>query len=232
MYAILFDIDGTLLQTGGAGQLAFARAFANDFDVLEISRDVPFAGRTDRAIALDLMKAHGVTPSDANWTLFTQRYLEYLPGALADAKGAVLPGVVQIIDELAARSDVALGLVTGNVRAGAGMKLEHYQIADRFTFGGFGDHTVNRNDVAAAAIEAAAQHVGDIRDLAGAMVIGDTIHDITCARSIDAFAVAVATGSSPRSELQEGQPDLLLDDLTAPDELMQAVEEALRRAGC
>ena len=100
MYAVFFDIDGTLLLTGGAGQLAFAETFAEEFGVLEISRDVPFAGRTDRAISLDLMAVHGVEPNEENWNRFREGYLARLPAALARQRGEVLPGIFELLDAL------------------------------------------------------------------------------------------------------------------------------------
>ena len=237
---MLFDIDGTLLLTGGAGQRAFAQTFAHEFGVAEISRDVAFAGRTDRAISQDLMAAHGVDPSEANWRRFREGYVERLPAALEEVSGRVLPGILPLLDELGRRANVALGILTGNMRDGAQMKLRHYGLGQRFSFGGYGDDAYCRDEVAAAAVDAAERHL-EVRnegarqleiDLArsgadgrgGIMVIGDTVHDVTCARSIGACAVAVATGHTPRSELSTEDPDLLLDDLSDHQMLLHAID--------
>jgi len=233
VYAVLFDIDGTLVQTGGAGQLAFAEAFAAEFGVEWLSGAVPFAGRSDRAIATDLMRAHGVETSTENWARFQAAYLDRLPSALARRAGRVLPGVPELLDELDALVHPLCGLLTGNVRRGAQHKLTYYGLAERFDFGGFGDDVHDRCDIAAAALaEAERKYIarnggGPDSRLAGVMVIGDTVHDITCARSIGALAVAVPTGGSTREQLAAAQPDLLLDDLTDAKPLLDAIRAAI-----
>ena len=230
MYAVLFDIDGTLLQTGGAGQLAFAETFTAEFGVRELSGAVPFAGRSDRAISMELMQLHGVIASEANWRRFRAAYLERLPAALVARRGRVLPGVAPLLQSLVALRQPLVGLLTGNVRAGAEQKLAHYGLMQHFSFGGFGDEKNERCDIAAAAVAearrvAAARHGGP-RELSGVMVIGDTVHDISCARSIGAVAVAVPTGGASREELADARPDLLLDDLSAPAPLLELVMAA------
>jgi phosphoglycolate phosphatase-like HAD superfamily hydrolase len=238
VYAILFDIDGTLVSTGGAGQLAFAETFAAEFGVETLSGKVPFAGRSDQAIASDLMRVHGVDPHEENWQRFRAGYLERLPSALQRKQGRVLPGVVELLGEIAAAGHPLVGLLTGNIREGADHKLQHYGLAEHFSFGGFGDASPDRNGIAAAAL-AEAQRLAkeeyglasglEICELAGAMVIGDTIHDVSCARAIGAFAVAVPTGGATREELAAAKPDLLLDDLSDARPLLAEIERALGR---
>ena len=227
MYAVLFDIDGTLLHTGGAGQLAFAEAFAAEFGVEELSGAVPFAGRSDRAISLDLMNVHGVPPSEANWRRFRKSYLQRLPAALAKRQGRVLPGVVELLDELATHDHALVGILTGNIREGAHQKLTHYGLSDRFAFGGYGDECHYRDEIASMAAAEAKRHGADRRgaslELTGMMVIGDTVHDVTCARAIGALAVAVPTGGATREALAAAEPDLLLDDLSSPAELLKII---------
>jgi phosphoglycolate phosphatase len=232
VYAVLFDIDGTLVQTGGAGQLAFAETFAEQFGVPKLSGGVPFAGRSDRAIAFELMRAHGVAPTEVNWERFRAAYLERLPSALTRRQGHVLPGVIELLDELEQHSHPLVGLLTGNLHDGAMHKLSYYGLIDRFGFGGYGDRCDERCDIAAAALaeaqQAAAKRNGPANGngLLGAMVIGDTVHDITCARSINAFAVAVPTGNTSRETLAAAKPDLLLDDLSDAGRLLDVVLSA------
>lgn len=232
MYAVLFDIDGTLLHTGGAGQLAFAETFAAEFGVRELSGSVPFAGRSDRAIASDLMRVHGVAPTETNWERFRGAYLAQLPSALERRQGAVLPGVVGLLDELRRHEHPLIGLLTGNLRDGAMQKLTYYGLVERFGFGGFGDVSDDRCHIAAAALaeaeNAAASRKGRSIGprLSGAMVIGDTVHDVSCARSINAFAVAVTTGNTSREELAAAKPDLLLDDLSDPRAMLDVILSA------
>jgi phosphoglycolate phosphatase len=219
---VLFDIDGTLVHTGGAGHLAFADAFADEFGVRDLSGAVPFAGRSDRAIAFELMKVHGVPATEESWRRFRTSYLEHLPAALRRLEGRVLPGVTELLDELALHEHPLICLLTGNLRDGAVQKLTYYGLVDRFGFGGYGDVSDDRCDIAAAAL-AQAERAANGKRLSGAMVIGDTVHDISCARSINAFAVAVPTGNTPASELAAAKPDLLLDDLSDARLLLDVV---------
>ena len=224
MYAVLFDIDGTLLLSAGAGSKAFTAAFAELFGVDTTSSNVPFAGRSDRAIALDLMQIHGIEPSAENWHRFVEVYPRHLETTLPQCAGQILPGVVGLLDRLQEMEYVLIGLLTGNLRSGAMRKLSHYGLAERFRFGGFGDLSTDRNAIASQAYEQARFHARG--KLSGVMVIGDTEHDICCARSIDAVAVAVPTGFTPANQLSRHQPDLLLDDLTEIQPLLDRIESA------
>jgi len=214
MHICLLDIDGTLLLTGGAGQTAFAETLAAEFGIPEILTKVAFAGRSDRAIVADLFRHHGVAPSESNWQRFRAGYLNRLEAALAKHRGYVLPGVGELLTLLAARDDVALGLLTGNVREGARRKLVHYDLWHWFAFGGFGDDHLERNDIATAALAAAKLHVNGKSPVHGeVIVIGDTLTDIACGRTIGARCVAVATGHASIQELSGGRPDVLVETL-------------------
>ena len=231
MYTVLFDIDGTLLMTGGAGKLCFIETFREDFHVAGPNGDVAFAGRSDRAIALELMQVNGVEPSAENWQRFLTGYCRRIESSLAASTGCVLPGVVELLDEIAELDHVSVGLLTGNVEHGARAKLAHYGLAERFAFGGFGDRYTDRNDIAAAALRAADQHLtvnsnGTPPTFRGAMVIGDTVNDVKCARSIGAYTVAVATGPASAAELAASEPDLVLNDLTDADALLAELRSA------
>jgi len=219
MHICFLDIDGTLLSTGGAGQAAFARALAADFGIEPVNTDVLFAGRSDRAIATDLFIHHGLDPTVENWDRFRQAYVQQLDETLLAREGRVLPGVVGLLETLAARGDVALGLLTGNIREAARRKLTFYGLWDWFSFGGFGDVQVDRNLVAADALSAARQYLeqqrgGGNSDGEGQiLVIGDTLNDIACGRAIGARCVAVPTGHTSAEALRGAQPDLLVDTL-------------------
>lgn len=225
MHICLLDIDGTLILTGSAGHAAFAETLDHEFGIGEMNGDVQFAGRSDRAIVMDLFRHHGIEPSDANWQRFCRSYLGRLRSILAARKGRVLPGVEQLLTALSSRGDVAIGLLTGNIREGARHKLTHYGLWHWFPFGGFGDEHTERCDIAAAALAAAKAHLNPIlplpqgegsngRPLHGeVVVIGDTIHDIRCARSIGARCVAVATGHSSVDDLRADEPDIAVETL-------------------
>lgn len=229
MYAVLFDIDGTLLQTGGAGHVAFAEAFRDIFGLHEIPEGIGFAGRSDRAICQEIMERAGIDPTVENWQTFFDDYRLRLERVLDGLQGTVLPGVVDLLDVLQRDAHVALGLLTGNTEFGARAKTTAYGLADRFAFGGFGDVRTNRNDIAADALVAAQQFVENSdgeNALCGTMVIGDTPADVECGRAIDAYVVAVATGGSTFDELAACDPDLLLADLSEPQELLAAIDVA------
>jgi phosphoglycolate phosphatase len=221
MHICLLDIDGTLVLTGGAGQAAFAETLAVDFGIPEIKTKVAFAGRSDRAIVGDLFRDHEIELTDENWQRFCRGYLSRLDAFLAKHAGYVLPGVPALLRELASRGDIAIGLLTGNVREGARRKLGYYDLWHWFAFGGFGDEHVDRCGIAAMALEAAKLHLSaQPRALQyngnadrKVVVIGDTLHDITCGRSIGATCVAVATGHSSVDELSDGRPDLVTETL-------------------
>lgn len=216
MITLLFDIDGTLIRTGGAGKVAMEHALRGAFAVETIQDVVPFSGRTDPAIGHDLLTVHGHEPSAENVARLSEAYLRALPGALAKHGGEVLPGVRALLQELSQRNDVLLGLLTGNVREGARKKLAHFGLWDYFGFGGFGDLYTSRDDVARMAYRAAEEHAGRPIDPQSVWVIGDTPHDVSCARAVSANVVAVATGWHALDELHLTGADLVLEDLGDP----------------
>ena len=212
-HVCLFDIDGTLISSGGAGKSALVAALASEFGIEQVHDVVDFRGRTDRAIVTELLHCHNLgSCADAERRL-REGYLRHLPEHLKQSAGCVLPGVAELLATLRRRSDVAVGLLTGNIREGARIKLGHFGLFDHFTFGGFGDRHLDRDDVAREALaEVRARFNGTVA-AERIWVIGDTPLDIRCARAIGARAVAVVTGWHEREELEIHEPDLLLSDL-------------------
>jgi phosphoglycolate phosphatase-like HAD superfamily hydrolase len=213
MHLCFLDIDGTLISTAGAGQAAFVVTLTKDFGIPNVtSQGVAFAGRSDRAIALDLFQLYGIEPTPETWQRFCRHYVQRLEEVLPIHNGRVLPGVVPLLENLAARGDVALGLLTGNVHEAARRKLTHYGLWNWFPFGGFGDEHMDRNDIAASALAAGREHLNGTahREI---VVIGDTPNDIRCARSIGARAVAVPTGQTSIDILRAEKPDILVETL-------------------
>jgi phosphoglycolate phosphatase len=216
MHICFLDIDGTLVSTAGAGQAAFAVTLAKDFGITNVTTSgVAFAGRSDRAIALDLFQLYGIEPTLEVWNQFSIGYIKRLEEVLPIHNGRVLPGVVPLLEKLVARGDVALGLLTGNVREAARRKLTHYELWDWFPFGGFGDEHTDRCDIASAALQAARTHLNGsgLAPHGRLVVIGDTLNDITCGRSIGARCVAVPTGQTSADTLRTGEPDVLVATL-------------------
>lgn len=223
MPVILWDIDGTLIRSGGAGKDAMEGALLEAFNLAVVQGEVPYSGRTDRAIARDLLRVHGIDPSDANQTKLQEAYLARLPGSLSRSEGNVLPGVLQALAELKPRTDVLNGLLTGNIRRGARVKLGHFGLWEHFACGGFGDEHFDRDDVARMAYREVCSHRGCDVDPTDIWVIGDTPLDVRCARAIGAKAVAVATGWHPVEELATCQPDLCFPDLSDFSRLLAAI---------
>jgi phosphoglycolate phosphatase-like HAD superfamily hydrolase len=221
MPILLFDIDGTLVRTGGAGKAAMEAALKLAFNVHELCDVVEYSGRTDRAISRDLLTVHGLEPTSGNQSLLQQAYLSHLPESLKTYGGKVCPGVNELLRELRGRSGVVLGLLTGNIRVGAKHKLAHFGLWDFFACGGFGDEHFDRDDVARMAVAEMRTHLGREVDAGEVWVIGDTPLDVKCARAIGAKAVAVATGWHPLEELAEHEPDYVCADLSNPEELLR-----------
>lgn len=215
MNIFLFDIDGTLLASGGAGKAALETALVEDFGV-PLRVQVPYSGRTDRAIVRDLFRHHDLEETPANLQKLFDGYLRRLPDCLRRMNGRVLPGMGELLQLLRTRKHAHIGLLTGNVRAGARAKLGHFGLFDFFAFGGFGDHHFDRDDVAREALAAIRQHLHP--DLQGdrIWVIGDTPLDVQCARAIGARVVAVATGVHTVEQLAAASPDLTLRDMSDP----------------
>jgi phosphoglycolate phosphatase-like HAD superfamily hydrolase len=215
---LLFDIDGTLILTGGAGVRALDRAFHSLFGVHDVMLGVPLAGRTDLAILMDAATRvfPGFEPPPGWLDLFRQHYFTALAEELlVDAPGkGVLPGVRPALDALARVPGMHLALLTGNFRKGAEVKLGYFSLWDEFAFGAFGDESVDRNSLLPIALEHARERgIGPLapRDV---FVIGDTPYDVACALSGGAVAVGVTTGPYDRAALEGAGADVVLPDLS------------------
>lgn len=212
---VLFDIDGTLLHTGGAGVRAFGRTFATEFGLTHGTEQMRFAGRTDSGLVREFLTLHGIPPTTENFQRFCDAYVFWLEHHLRELAGGPCPGACEWLAELTALPDPPLlGLLTGNIRLGAQIKLRHYGLWDSFVTGGFGDDHEDRNEIARVAHARGSRLLGC--DLRGdeILVIGDTPLDIACGRAIGARCLAVATGGAKLDELQAHSPDWAVADLT------------------
>jgi phosphoglycolate phosphatase len=212
---VLFDIDGTLVHTGGAGTKAFARAFATEFGIPEGTERLKFAGRTDVSLVREFFTAQNIEPSPGNFERFFAAYLRWLREMIVDCKGGACRGVPEFYQALRAQAEPPLiGLLTGNIKQGARIKLERFDLWQWFPFGAFADDHEERDRIAAAALRRGSQEYG--RELRGeeVLVIGDTPLDIRCGRAIGAKVLAVATGGPTLEELERHNPDWAVPDLT------------------
>lgn len=216
---ILWDIDSTLVNTGSAGLHALVRAtierFGGDGDL----NGVEIAGRTDTGIARQILEKYGEPVTEESVHSFLDRYVALLPEELPKRNGRVLPGVRQLLEDLARQPDKTVGLLTGNLERGAQLKLGHYHLWEFFPFGAFADDHHDRNALGPCALTRAVAHASfDFRP-EQVDVVGDTGHDIACGKAFGARTIAVATGSWPRERLAEHSPDFLFDDLANVDEV-------------
>ena len=221
MKLLLFDIDGTLLRVTGGVNSAVSHAI-NTVTGHTVSTDgVTFAGRTDPAIFSDVLRVSGVADPDAVLDDVIQTYAERARQTIAPSDVELLPGVPALLAALARRDDVCLGLVTGNVESIAYHKLQSGGLADHFGAGGaFGSDHEDRNELPPMAVRRASAHAGHSFSANQTVVIGDTEHDIHCARAAGTRVAAVCTGGHPRDSLQAHTPDLLFDTLQHTDAIV------------
>ena len=214
---VLFDIDGTLVLTGGAGLRAMNRALAEVFGNANGLAGIPVAGRTDWAILADAVRRLGRALDGTLLEDLQRRYVTNLAEEIqhsGQGRKAVMPGIPELLDHLDRRNDVLVGLLTGNFEDGARVKLAYFDLWKYFRFGAFGGDAADRNALVPFAVERGrACGLPEIGD-SDVLVVGDTPHDITCAHAAGAVAIAVATGASSVDELQAAGADHVFADLS------------------
>jgi len=225
-HLLLWDIDGTLLTAGGAGMRALEAALHERFAVTGSLADIEFAGRTDLWIMRQIFAKFGIPATPANFRRLADAYVAVLPAHLADRGVHLLPGVEQILEAAAGREDCAVGLLTGNLRQGAEAKLRSRDLWRHFPFGAFADDAEEREALGPHALRRAREHHGHAFTAAETWVIGDTPHDIRCARAFGARALAVATGRHSLEELRALRPDAAFASLADAGGFWAAVESA------
>jgi phosphoglycolate phosphatase len=216
---LLFDIDGTLMTSGGCGERALKLAVRDYFGVDDELKDLEIAGRTDTSIARQLLRKYQRDEEKGMEVL--EHYLRHLPILLPQIQGRLLPGIRELLEILRQRGDVVLALLTGNLARGAEHKLSHYGIWDYFEFGAFADDHHDRNQLGPVAFKRARER-GHTVVAERTFVIGDTPHDIACARACGARAIGVATGGCSYEVLEASRPDVLLRDLSDAQTAMKA----------
>jgi phosphoglycolate phosphatase len=225
---LLFDIDGTLVLTGGAGSRAMTRAFAETHGLEDALQKVDLAGRTDRIIMRDALTHAGrsVDVDQDGLDRFREAYCAALREEIqqpGNGRRGLLPGVRPLLEALAGRDDVRLALLTGNFRASAEIKLAAFDVWKYFTWGAFADDAIERDDLIAVAHARHETEHGHVMEPEAVVIIGDTPHDIRCARAGGARAVAVATGNYDLEALRRHEPDALFSDLTDTDAVLDAL---------
>ena len=220
---LLFDIDGTLLLTGRAGEHALRVAFKERFGVDDDLSSISFAGSTDGAIARQMFAPYDIPATPENIADLFDGYVHHLALELPRREGRILPGIVELLEALHQREDCVLGLLTGNIEKGAELKLSHYGVWDYFEFGAFADDHVDRNKLGPVAHSRAAEKHGISFEAQDVYVLGDTPKDIDCARAAGFVAVAIATGSYNKDELAAHHPDFVFEDLSDTAGVIEAL---------
>ena len=232
MKLILFDIDGTLVETGGTGMRAFAEALRELFGIENGLRGISLDGKTDPLILQEALNEHGILDSPSKFELerFVFRYVVILKEELATNFSAyqVLPKVPDLLTALKQQPDIVLGLATGNVEEGALAKLEPGNLNHFFLCGGYGSDSESRTELIKMAIERA--EILMETDYEQVLVVGDTPNDITHGRRAGAETIGVSTGRYSTEQLAEYRPGLLLESFDPIDNVLQFVNTS-RMAG-
>ena len=213
---LLFDVDCTLVNTGGAGISALKQAIGEVFGGAGPPLDL--AGSTDSGIVRGIFGHFGCEYDASIEEAFYEVYLPLMEANLRDESfgGRVLPGVPELLGDLE-EAGHTLGLLTGNIERGGLIKVAHYGLAEYFQFGSYGDDHWDRNKLGSIAIQRANKHTGKSFTARDVIVIGDTCKDVVCAKAIGAPCLAVATGSVSAEALGECGADLVVPDLTVPE---------------
>ncbi len=214
-HLILFDVDGTLLRCGRQVGYMFVEALKEVFGGYGRLEDFSFAGRTDSSIVLDLVRATGRGDDEILPQLPAMRelYLDKLERGLRRDRMRLLPGVQDLLERLSAHDDVLIGLLTGNWRGGAKIKLGRFDLNRYFAFGAFGDDGVDRCDLVPVALRRAAEVRGEPFEPRRTMIVGDTELDVDCARVAGAWSMAVTTGFTGAQRLEAAGADWVFPNL-------------------
>ena len=228
MQLVLFDIDGTLVSTGKAGTDAMNSVFAELYGIANGFADIHMSGKTDPLILQEALANHRLQIDTTMHAVIYERYLHYLRHTLQETTRPrrLMPGLPRLLEVLASRSDVLLGLLTGNVAIGAQLKLEAFGLWEYFRCGAYGSDSGDRNALVPVARARACALAGCDFLPSQIFVIGDTPRDIACARAHGARIIAVATGSYSVAELQQHQPDHCLMDLGDVPAVVRLVTQA------
>ncbi|KAA3657679.1 MAG: hydrolase [Calditrichaeota bacterium] len=225
MKVLLFDIDGTLINSGGAGHRAMTKAFEAIFHVPDVLKNATLSGMTDKIIFKNACATGKITYNSNNLEMFRAVYLEYLREEMprSHPDKAICPGVDVLLKKLVQYPDIHLGLLTGNFAEGARIKLDQFNLSGYFSFGAFGDDNHDRNLLYNYAVKRFEKKTGKRPQNDQVWIIGDTPRDIACARPHNALSLAVATGEYSREQLSREAPHFIMDNFSNVDEFLNIV---------
>ncbi len=219
MRLILFDIDGTLIDSGGAGTRSLNLAFKKVFSIEDAFSSISMAGKTDAQIIKEGLNKHGIL-IDGNLDIVVEAYIQHLRKEINNNRKYIKPGIYEILEKLSFIKDAALGLLTGNLESGARIKLEPFKLNKYFPSGAFGSDDEDRNNLLPLAIKRFEELVQEKIDMDECIIIGDTPRDVECAHIYGAMCIGVATGPYSLDELIEAGADYVVSDLSDNDSLL------------
>jgi phosphoglycolate phosphatase len=220
MRLILFDIDGTLIDSGGAGVRALNLAMKDLFAIEDAFHGISMAGKTDPLIMKECMVKHGM-PANGNLEAIMEAYLVHLRREVQNGRKMLKPGVCKSLEKLKPMAGIVLGLLTGNLEKGARIKLEPFRLNAYFQSGAFGSDNEDRNMLLPVAVQRFQKLIREVIRIEECVIIGDTPRDIECAKIHGARCFAVATGPYPADALRDAGADYVAEDLSDCTPLLQ-----------
>lgn len=220
MRLVLFDIDGTLIDSGGAGTRALELAIMELFSINNAFKDISMAGKTDKMIIKEGLRKHGI-PADGNISSVISAYLRHLKREILNERKHVKPGMHELLQKLRYRDDICIGLLTGNLEEGARIKLEPFKLNQYFPSGAFGSDDEDRNNLLPIAVRRFVEMLQINFDIRDCIIIGDTPRDVECAHIYGAKCFGVATGPYTIDDLLQAGADYAVRDLSEQDPLLQ-----------
>ncbi len=221
---ILFDIDGTLLLSGRAGLRAMTRAFDQTFGITNAFAGESFGGRTDSYLVSKALEAAGLPDTPEQHDRFRASYIPLLAEEIehpGTGHKGLMPGARELLEAIHDQDHLHLALLTGNYREAAEIKLQHFELWDFFEWGAFSDDAADRNALVPIARTRAETYDIPVEAIERVIVIGDTPHDIECARVAGAKCIAVATGGFTVEQLREFGADHVLKDLSDTEAVLK-----------
>lgn len=215
MRTLLFDIDGTLLITQGAGSDALAAVMRAEFELDDPDVSLSFSGRTDRSLILELLTKNELPTDEVHFVRLRDAYFGMFPETLRRTGGSILPGVASVLERCRVAEHVRSCVMTGNCQFTAREKLRHFGLLDQFEDVFSGDHDADRDDMARRTRQQIVKRHGQ-SPASNLVVIGDTPADIRCGKAIGATTIAVCTGNFHDDQLRSHQPDHVFGDLSQP----------------
>lgn len=222
MRLILFDIDGTLIDSGGAGVRSLDLAFRKVFSIANAFQDISMAGKTDTQIIKEGFRKHGIS-ENGQMDEVIDAYLENLREEIRNDRKHTKPCIYEFLDELSLFKDAALGLLTGNLEKGARIKLEPFRLNEYFPSGAFGSDDEDRNKLLPVAVKRFEELLQDGINIQESIIIGDTPRDVECAHIYGALCIGVATGPYSFESLVKAGADYVVNDLTDHMNLLQSL---------